>query len=55
MVCLTRKKNDTKVIKDALKVLGKEKEEINIQESQLGTTMSFKEILEKAKIMKQKK
>ena len=44
------------VCKDTVTLLGEiSKEEINIQESQLGTTMSFKEILEKAKSMKQKK
>lgn len=44
------------VCKDTVTLLGEiSKEEINISESQLGTTMSFKEILEKAKITKQKK
>ena len=44
------------VCKDTVTLLGEvSKEEINIPESQLGTTMSFKEILEKAKSMKQKK
>lgn len=44
------------VCKDTVTLLGEiSKEEIKIPESQLGTTMSFKEILEKAKITKQKK
>ena len=44
------------VCKDTVTLLGElSKEEIMIPESQLGTTLSFKEILEKAKITKQKK
>lgn len=44
------------VCKDTVTLLGEiSKEDICIPESQLGTTMSFKEILEKAKITKQKK
>ena len=44
------------VCKDTVTLLGEvSQEELKLGESQLGTTMSFKEILEMAKIMKQKK
>ena len=44
------------VCKDTVTLLGEiSREELKLEESQLGTTMSFKEILEKAKITKQKK
>ena len=44
------------VCKDTVTLLGEiSQEELKLGESQLGSTMSFKEILEKAKITKQKK
>ncbi len=44
------------VCKDTVTLLGEvSKDEIELQESQLGTTMSFKEILDKAKNLTQKK
>lgn len=44
------------VCKDTVTLLGEISEkELDLEELQLGTTMSFKEILEKAKITKQKK
>ncbi len=44
------------VCKDTVTLLGEiSREELSLEETQLGTTMSFKEILEKAKFTKQKK